>query len=72
MSASLNKIAIETKEFHEKVKSNIYDEIIGRLDICRLVTDNFPADCILTAEKQDINAHKMILEAVSAHLKVKS
>lgn len=71
MASPVEKVTIALKEFHEKIKSNIYNEVMKGTNVCSVINSYLPCDCILTVEKQDIKCHKVILQAVSTHLKVK-
>jgi BTB/POZ domain len=70
MASPVEKITIQLKEFHDKIKSKIYDGIVMSENVCELVKENFPFDCILMAERKEVKAHKTILQAVSPYLKV--
>lgn len=65
-----DKITIHLGELHENIKSKIYEEAVKFTNIIRIVKENMPVDCILTAERKDFRAHKVILQAVSTYLKV--
>lgn len=70
MASPVEKVSIHLGKLYENIKANYYDEAVKNADICSLIKDNFPIDCILTAEKKDFAAHKIVLEAVSSYLKV--
>jgi hypothetical protein len=71
MASPVEKITIQLNEFQNQIKSKIYDGIVNSENaVCQLVKDNFPFDCILTAERKEVNAHRIILQAVSPYLKV--